>query len=304
MTEVARLRRWWDAFWFTPASATNLGAVRVVVAVHALWILLSRDYAGIARAPAVFRSTIPDDVRWRYLIFEGGGDLDRAVQTLAILSLVLVLIGVAPRVAALLAAVSIYHLAPLETAMWTPSPYGRGMTLAPIALVILAAARSGDALSLGRRVRAPERSWEYRWPLQLLGLLVVQIYLFSAIGKLGTAGLDWGSAENVRRWLLLFNTTSESSPFSFLGLWIADHPSLCAAIGVGTVLFEWSVPVALFWPASRVALIGMAMLFHVGTLLMMNIYVGEAWYLLVFVDWAWLGARVRRPLRAPLPSTT
>ena len=40
-----RIAAAWDAFWFTPAPALNLAAARVVFALHAIWILGSRDLA-------------------------------------------------------------------------------------------------------------------------------------------------------------------------------------------------------------------------------------------------------------------
>ena len=95
----------------------------------------------------------------------------------------------------------------------------------------------------------------------LIQLLVVQIYFFSAIGKLERTGLSWGSAEHMQLWLLRFNQDSQSVVFGTLGPWIAQFGWLTGAIGAATVLFEWCMPQA------------------------MNIHVPEAWLILVLVDW-------------------
>ena len=300
--DFTRRRGWWRSFWFADERAENLAAFRIVVATHSLWLLLSRDYAAISSVPSVFRQSVPDGVRWRYLLFEGLGPVDVVIQWTAIVTLVLVLFGVFPRVCCLLAAVAVYHLAPLETVMWTASPKARGLTMAPVALALLAFSRSGDALSIWPKKPAAGPSWEYGWPLKVVALLVVQIYLFSAIGKLSEAGLSWGSGANMRAWLLWFSLATESSVFSALGLFLADRPVLCTMIGYGTVLFEWAMPLILFFPRLVAPLVTIAVAFHLASLFAMNIYVGEAWYLLVFVDWTglrrWLGAEVPSPAPA------
>ncbi len=79
----------------------------------------------------------------------------------------------------------------------------------------------------------------------LIQLLVVQIYFFSAIGKLERTGLSWGSAEHMQLWLLWFNQDSQSVVFGTLGPWIAQFGWLTGAIGAATVLFEWCMPQAM-----------------------------------------------------------
>lgn len=287
--------RAWVRFWFQPESATNLAAARVLVALQALWILLSRDYAALSNVPSVFWGGVPTALRWRFLVSPGHGALEGALQAGAGVALLGVLVGVAPRFSALLAALLLYHLAPLEALLWTGAPAARGLTLAPTALLILAVAPSGDALAFWPRPRPrPFRSSRYGWALRLIQLLVVEIYLFSAIGKLERTGLDWGSAEHIRLWLLYFNQDGQSVVFGRLGPWLAQHPWLCGAIGGGTVLLEWLMPLALFWRPSRLVLVPLALAFHVGVLLAMNIHVPEAWLVLVLVDWSALSSSWRR----------
>lgn len=296
MTSLAvSLQERWSRFWHGPEPAVNLAAVRVIVALHALWHLLSRDYAAISGLPEEFWRGVSTSTRWRYLVFEGNASLEAIVQWIAIAALVGAFIGVYPRVSCFVAGIALYHLAPLEAIIWTPAPLARGLTIAPVALLALAASPSGDALRLWPR---PERegqsvSGDYRWPLVLVQLLVCQIYLFAAYGKLVETGWAWGSAENIRLWLIWFNLEEQNAVFRTLGLWIADRPALCAAIGVGSLVLEWTFIVVLFWRKARPWLVPMAVLFHIGILLTMNIHVGESWLLLVFINWDALGRRVR-----------
>jgi hypothetical protein len=284
----------WDRFWFTPDSATNLAFVRVVVAAHALWILLSHDYASISGLPD-FWATVPASLRWRYLLFEGHPYFERAVQGGATLALLAALVGVYPRVACFTAGVLLYHLAPLESIYWSPTPFGRGLTLAPVLLVLLGAARSGDAYRLWPRAPRPasEPSLVYGWPRRLTWLLVAQIYLFSAYAKLVTAGPAWSAGDSIRRWFLLYGV-DDRWRFQDLALWLADRPMLCGAIGIGTVVFEWAFILAVFRRDARRFLVPLGLLLQVGILLAMSIHVGETWLLVTFLDWDWLSGRIRR----------
>lgn len=273
----------WRRFWFADTSAMSLAFLRILVSVHALWILLSRDFAAISSVPAPFRSSIRETVRLRYLIFEGYAGLDVAVQWVATVALVLAIVGVVPRVACFVAALAIYHLAPLEGVTWTFHAVARGLTIAPVALLLLAFSRSGDALTVFPKARSAGPSWQYGWPIRVVQLLVVQIYFFAGVGKLVQTGPSWASAENIRRWLVWANNSPEISVFRDFGLWIADHPLLCGAIGIGTFAFELSSPLVLFFRRAALPFVALAISFHLGILLSMNIYVGEGWYLFAFL---------------------
>src|SRR5262245_41826480 len=181
--------------------------------------------------------------------------------------------------------------------MWSPSPYFRGLELPTLGLGILAAAPSADVWSLDAR-RAPgglRVSWEYRWALVLLQILVAQPYLFAGYAKLYYTGIRWASWENIRNHLLAFTQDDFIAVHTRLGSWIAAHPVLCGAIGAGTMLFELSFMLSVFFPRLRKVYVPAALAFHTGILISMNIY-WLYWPLLaVFVDWDAVRARVRRP---------
>jgi len=301
---IAAASRIWNQFWFEPDTPRNLAAARVIVAAHALWILLSRDYAAISGLPD-FWAAVPPSLHWRYLLFPGHSGIEHALQAVAGLALLAAVLGVYPRSACLLAGVLLYHLAPLEAVIWSATPTARGLTLSPILLVLLGATRSGDALLLWPRapegVAPPGPSWEYGWPRRLTWLVVAEIYLFAAYAKLVASGIAWSAADNIRRWLLVF-ALDEQWPHHALGLWLAARPALCLAIGVGTVVFEWTFVLAVFSRVARRVLVPAALLFQLAIRLVLSIHVGETWLVLTFFDWDArrdYGDRVRSTSPAP-----
>jgi len=300
----AGLTERWNRFWFEPDHALNLAAARIIVATHALWHVLSRDYAAMARFDDLW-SLVPPLQRWRYLIFSEVAGVEAILQMVAAVALISAIAGAYPRVSCFVAGVLLYHLAPLETVFWgQQQPTARGMTLAAPLLIILSASPSGDGLRLWRRApTGPSTSWEYGWPRKLMWVLVAQIYLFAFMSKMTMAGPTWATPEHMRRWFIAFNV-SEWWRFRELGLWMAEHPALCMAMGVATLLFQASFSAAVFSRRARYVLVPAALAFGLGTAVTLNIHVGEGWLVLLFIDWTWLSGRrdaqmVAHPLAAP-----
>lgn len=280
----------WDRFWFADGSAANLAAARIVVTAHALWILLSRDPAAFSGLPAEFWRFVHDTARWRFLIFEGHPSLERVLQTAAIAALLAALLGLWPRAACLLAGVLIYHLAPFETIIYTPSPWVKGYTITVLALIVLGCARCGDALvPRGGGARAP--AWEYHWPLKLIQLALCQVYLFAGVAKLMRTGMAWISLDTVQGYTMLYNQNEEVAVFRTLGPWLVDRPALCLAAAVLAVVLNFTFWTVLFSRRARRILVPAAFLWHLGILFAMNIAFLETPLLLVFVDWSALRAR-------------
>jgi len=291
MSALQRARGAWDRFWFAPETARNLAAARIVLAAQALWILLSRDIPALSALPAEFWTEVPASARWRFLIWEGHPGLESALQALAVAALVGALLGVAARACCLLAALLLYHLAPLETLFFTPSPWAKGLTLPVLGLLTLSLSPCADALRLGgRRSVTVAGGPEHGWPLRLTQLFACQAYLFSGIAKLRSAGLGWASAGNMRAWLLLANQDDQLAVFRTPGLWLADRPALCAAMGALGLAMDLGFIVMLFSRRSRWVLLPAAVLFHAAILVTQNYAFLSAPLLLIFVDW---GPRTR-----------
>ena len=294
MSEGARTAgAWWERFWFAPESARNLAAVRILLSAQALWILLSRDIPALSGLPADFWKDVPASAHWRFLIWEGRPGLETFLHTLALLALAGALLGFRARACCLVAGLLLYHLAPLETLFFTPSPWSKGLTLSVLGLTTLSLAPCGDALGLTAR-KPLARGEEYGWPLRLVQLFVCQPYLFSGFAKLHAAGFQWASAANMRDWLLLSNQDDQLVVFRSLGLWIADRPGLCLAMGVTALVMDLGFILVLFSKRSRWALVPAAALFHLGILVALNYAYLYTPLLLVFVDWGPRRARLRQ----------
>lgn len=166
-------------------------------------------------------------------------------------------------------------------------------------LLILAASPCGDVLSWDawRRRRAgapaPGPSRAYGFPLRLIWLLVGVIYFFPGLWKLVTSGVDWALGDNLA--LTLYQKWFQEARF-WTPLYRLDRfPILMAIGGMWTLAFEVLFLPALFHPASRRALVGAAVVFHVNTGLAMNIWFEHLWplYPILFVRWG------ERPPAAP-----
>jgi hypothetical protein len=277
----------WDRFWFAPGSPRNLAGARITFATYSLWVLLSRNLPEMSGLPPVFWSRVGASARWRYLDFPGHPDLERVLAWITTITLLGAIVGVLPRFCCFVSGLLLYHLAPLESLIWIPHPYARGMTISVIALITLAFSPCGDCWTLmrPRREKPPAQRSEYTWPLRLLQLYLVQIYFFSAYAKVMFVGWKWASASNIRSWMLLCTQNEQIRVFHSLGTWIADRPVLCWVVGVGALMFEFCVITALFSKIARWVLVPLVAVFHLGILLSMNLVFLNVPQLLVFANW-------------------
>jgi hypothetical protein len=287
----------WERFWFAPGSPQNLAAARIIFGITSLWILVSRDFAGISSLPSEFWSAVPASARWRFLDFGGHPLLERALERSAALALVCVILGVLPRLSCFVSGMLLYHLAPLESIIWTTNPYARGLTIAVLALLTLAFSPCADCWTLWpSSARKADSTGDYTWPVRLIQVFIVQIYFFSGYSKIFYSGWRWASSSNMRNWMLYFSEADQTRVFHSLGAWIAARPVVCGIIGVGTLVFELGLFVVLFSKTARLLLIPLVAIFHLGILLSMNLVFLNVPQLLIFADWDSLETRIRTHL--------
>jgi len=300
------IHRQWQGLWYAPGEAANLSAARIIIAAHALWVLWSWDIASLSGIPADFWWQARPTAQWRFLIFPGHVGVERVVEALAAVALVAVLAGVWTRIAALVASVALYHLAPLQGFLVETDPHARGFTIAVLSLVVLSAARCSDTWSLGRRkdAAAVGPSWEYTWPVRLMQLFVAQIYLFGFWGKLYHNGLAWFSPTQMARQASLFSHIVPGHHLSGLGEAVARSPTLAALGGISVFVFELGFISVLFSRTARRILVPAALGFHLAILFAMQIYFVSMFHLLLFVNWGWLANTVRGGQIATAQGTT
>jgi hypothetical protein len=165
-------------------------------------------------------------------------------------------------------------------------------------LLVLAFVPCGDAFSVdsmrGKRRALPGGSWVYGYPILLMRLLLAWSYFTSALIKLRVAGLGYLSADNLPA-LAVANSLGNMHDTQFrAGLWLPAYREFTPPFVALAVLWELLFPLAVWFPRARVVLLGAGVLFHLGTLVFMNIFFPYhlAMYL-VFVDWPWVVRKIR-----------
>ena len=165
-------------------------------------------------------------------------------------------------------------------------------------LLVLAFVPCGDAFSvdslLGRSRAREGGSWVYGYPILLARLLLAWSYFTSALIKLRVAGLGYFSADNLPT-LAVSNSLDNMHDTQFrAGLLLPAYREYTPPFVALAVLWELAFPLAVWFPRARVVILTAGVLFHVGTLVVMNIFFPYhlAMYL-VFVDWPRVWRRAR-----------
>jgi hypothetical protein len=287
--------RYWNQFWFAPTSPRNLAGARIIFSFYSLWVLASRNLPEVSGLPSDFWSRVDATARWRYLDFPGHLTLERILVWVAGIALVCAGLGLLSRLSCFVSGILLYHLGPLESIIWIPHPYARGLTISVLALLTLAFSPCGDCWSLlPPRLSSPGVASDYTWPVRLIQVFLVQIYLFAGYAKVVLVGWKWASAANIRSWILYCNEQDQVAVFHSLGMWVADRPAFCLALGVGTFIFELGLIVVLFSKTARRVLVPLVALFHLGILLIMNLTFLNVPQLMVFANWDTIAAWIER----------
>lgn len=295
MKAVDRLRRGFrrfEDFWLAPEPAANVDAARVLLAITALWVVLSRfDLPAVLLFPRELWETVPFERRLRFLLVLPV-QIERVLWAALHVALVMALCGWKRRWSCIASGLLLYHFAPLETIIWTPNPYLRGLTIPCLGLLLI-----GFSEPRGPR---PARRTKEGWALRLTLAVFCSIYFFAGWAKLFWSGLAWADARNMRLYLLGldqflgFHTT--------LARWLAESPALCSAIAVAGLLFELAFPVVLFSRRARWLFIPSAILFHAGNSVLFHVFFHDIVLLLMFVNWQWVLDSCHA-LRIPIRST-
>lgn len=176
-------------------------------------------------------------------------------------------------------------------------------------LLVLAFVPCGDAFSVdalrGRRRAPAGGSWVYGYPILLTRLLLAWSYFTSALIKLRVAGLGYLGADNLPTLAVTHSLDNLHDTQFRAGLWLPAYREYTPPFVALALLWELLFPLAVWFGRARVVILAAGVLFHLGTLVFMNIFFPYhlAMYL-VFVDWPRVvrGARglfrrfgVRRP---------
>lgn len=265
----------WNTFWFAPAAPWPLGLCRAGFFASFYVLFLARtDLRWYALFPPEFyqpRSffawlSLPtpnwDVMGWLVTAFE--------------ISVILAALGLLTRMATLTAFVLGLYVLGLQF------NYGYlhwAHAIVPIVMGILALAPCGDGLSLDalfRRIirgEAAGTGGQYRWPIQLVRLVFVTVFLAAGLAKLRQAGLEWILSDTLRNYFLenqyVFRSEGARGWGHLLADWLIVRPGWCRVLAAVVLAVELSVPAALFSRRTRRWLIPLLFLFQVGNALLL-----------------------------------
>jgi Vitamin K-dependent gamma-carboxylase len=176
--------------------------------------------------------------------------------------------------------------------------YNHDEMLAVYYLAVLAFTPCGDAFSLDhwlRLKRAQQPSFAYGFPVFLMQALMAWVYFSSALVKMRVAGMKYLSPDNLPV-LAIFHSLDNLHDTSFrLAFWLPEIRGILPYV-VGLILvWELLFPLAIFWRRARWLILGFGILFHIATMLFMNIlFPYQLAMYLVFVDWDRVAGWVNR----------
>jgi hypothetical protein len=191
-------------------------------------------------------------------------------------------------------------------------PHNFGQTyhfdaLLVIALGVLACSRAGDACSLDawrHNRRRPPPSGEYTWPIRTVWVAMSLVFFAAGLAKLRYGGLAWITSSNMS--ILLTRAlyhVSDADPLTRVGLWIAAHHWLAAALAASAVVTEVTFPLALVSRRARLILVPAAISMLVAIRVMMGPTFGGFLVANVFwVPWQAILTRVEMWIRGRRPA--
>ena len=302
-------RRWlerWNAYWFPTTTTLNLAGARIfAVAAELVWFFPSLRYH-IELATKNTHFVDPQPIIRLITAFVPR----EAVFTpfgLTVMSWVMWLAGCAALVGSWTRS-ALFVLA-LGEWVFVSHAYSYGdvhhnQALFAIFLLTLAFSPAGESLSIdallrrrrgGRGAAAGEPVSDLAmWPLKLAHVLLALTYFSTGFTKLLVGGLRW-----MNGYTLQISVMSDAIPGNLpLGIWLAQHHTLCIVLSVFTILFETFYFVSLFLPRVAPVFFLGGVFFHIGLYLtgghpfFQHIVMNAM--LLLFLDPHWFPALVRR----------
>lgn len=261
---MKRLADW----WFAPAPAERLAALRILIGGYALVYVLVRlpEFAAVARygrhhfhpvgVTRVLDAPLPPGVA-----------LAIAIGTSLLLAAFVA--GFRFRITGPLAALALLWTLTYRNAWGMVFHTENLLVLHVIALALSPAA---DAWAVDKP-RAPAAAG-YGWSIKLLAALTAATYVLAGIAKLRIAGLDWLDGELLRNQIAVDNLRKAllGDGVAPLAHFVLDHPSQLVVFSALTLVIELGAPIALLGPRLGYVWALAAWGFHAGVVLVMNIW--------------------------------
>jgi hypothetical protein len=261
------LSRW----WFAPAPAERLAALRILIGGYALVWVIGRMAEFISVAHYGAHHFHPYGiVRILDAPLPVGAVVGLAIATCVLMAAFVV--GFAYRVVAPLAALALLWTITYRNCWGMPFHTENLMVLHVIALAVAPAA---DAWAVGATSRSTHPAAAgYGWPIKLLAALTAATYMLAGIAKLRIAGIHWIDGELLRNQIAIDNLRKAVlgdaiAPFAHL---VLEHPGALVPFSAMTIVLELGAPLALLHRKIGYVWALAAWGFHVGVILLMNIW--------------------------------
>lgn len=115
-------------------------------------------------------------------------------------------------------------------------------------------------------------SAEYRWPLQLILLVVAMMYFAAGWNKHARSGWNWALSDNMLRQLLAHEFSR--NPPTDLGVFLSGYPWLCKTMGLWALVVELVAPLALLHRRLGYFVVLNLMALQLGIYLTLGVYFG------------------------------
>lgn len=300
------LRERWIRFWYAPGSAAELGFCRMLFYALTLAFFARRDLAGWSDVSGVF---------WRpvgVVALLGLQVLPHAAMAAIAGAWMLLLATSALGLFTRFSTAGAFVLGTYLIAI--PESFGKihhADAILVWAMAALALSRSGDGWSLDALIRAARRpveplrvpAGEYTWPIRMMWVVMSVIFFSAGVSKLRHGGLGFVTSDALATHFIHANYglgRPAGPPLTEWGLWLARRPSICRAMAAVSLLFELTLPLALFSRRARRIVVPGVVALQVGiTFLMGPDFLRFAFCYLFWVPWAKMGEAVTRSSANP-----
>jgi hypothetical protein len=255
-------------WWFAPAPVERLAALRILIGSYALLYVALRlpEFLGVAGYSASHFHPIGVV---RLLDAPLPPSVVAAIAIATCMLLAAFVAGAAYRITAPLAAVALLWTLTYRNSWGQVFHTENVLVLHVIALALAPAADAYAVDKLQRDARAG-----YGWPIKLMAALTAATYVLAGIAKLRIAGGDWLDGEVLRNHIAFDNLRKAllGDAVAPLGRLFLDHPAQLVVFSALTLVIELGAPIALLGRRFAYAWALGAWGFHVGVVLMMNIW--------------------------------
>ncbi len=271
-----------------PTDAPALGMIRAVICGFVLCEILLTDFSDLGRLPVtLMRPTGAMKILpWKFydLLLTPGGML--LLKSALLISLIAATAGYLTSVSTKFAAVLLILFEGLVRSF---IHFNHDEMPLVYILVVLAFTPCGDAFSLDklfRGARARTGDFGYGYPILLMRSLLAWSYFSSALIKLRVAGLGYFKADNLPALAIMHSLDNLHSTHFRLAFWLPQARSFMTAAIILVFLWELTFPLAIVSKYARWVILPAGVIFHVSTMLFMNLFFPFhlAAYA-VFIDW-------------------